>query len=606
MILVTGGAGFIGSNLHAALSRRGQPSIIADRLGTEGKWRNLALHPPARIVRPEALDDFLATAPALDAIVHLGAISATTTTDGDLVWETNVELSWRIWQWCARHGVRFIYASSASTYGDGANGFDDDPALLPQLRPLNLYGWSKHAFDLRVAAALADRQPAPPQWVGLKFFNVYGPNEYHKGPMISVVKRKYDEVAAGQPARLFRSDRPDIPDGAQQARLHLDRRRHRRPALAAGPPGGQRPLQRRNRHRPLLSRPRPRRLPPPPASRQPVEFVPMPDALRGHYQSFTEAQMSRLRASRLPRSVHAAGRRRAPIRPKPPRRPGALRMNDLLSSCPGLTYPGFDPVLVHLGPLAIRWYALAYIGSLVLGWRIVRRLVRLAPAVATERQTDDFLTWATLGVVLGGRIGYVLFYQPLHYLQHPLDAFAVWEGGMSFHGGALGVTVALILFTRREKIPLLGFADRIAVVVPHRPRPRPHRQLHQRRALGPRGPALGAARRCASPPPAPSSATPASSTRPASKASSCSSSCALFCRSQTIRARFGTLTGIFLVGYGCARIIGEFFRQPDAFLGFLWGGITMGQLLSVPMVLAGVWLIWRAQPRAVARLNGRA
>ncbi len=299
MILVTGGAGFIGSNLHAALSRRGPPPIVADRLGTEGKWRNLALHPPSRIVRPDALDDFLAAAPDLEAIVHLGAISATTTTDGDRVWETNVELSWRIWQWCASHRVRFIYASSASTYGDGANGFDDDPALLTLLRPLNLYGWSKHAFDLRVAAALASQLPAPPQWVGLKFFNVYGPNEYHKGSMISVVKRKYDDVAAGQPASLFRSDRPNIPDGAQKrdfiwigdvtdvllwlldhpeisglfnvgtgiARSYLDLAHA--VCSAAGQPSH-------------------------------VEFAPMPDALRGHYQSFTEAQMGRLRQAGYP------------------------------------------------------------------------------------------------------------------------------------------------------------------------------------------------------------------------------------------------------------------------------------------------------------------
>ena len=133
---------------------------------------------------------------------------------------------------------------------------------------------------------------------------------------------------------------------------------------------------------------------------------------------------------------------------------------------PVLVFPGFDPVLVQVGPLAIRWYALAYIGSLVLGWRIMRRLVRLSPAVATELQTDDFLTWATLGVVLGGRLGYVLFYQPLHYLEAPFDALMVWQGGMSFHGGTLGVVLALILYCRRHQIPLLGFADRLAVVVP--------------------------------------------------------------------------------------------------------------------------------------------
>ena len=123
-------------------------------------------------------------------------------------------------------------------------------------------------------------------------------------------------------------------------------------------------------------------------------------------------------------------------------------------------------VLLQVGPFALRWYALAYIAALVLGWRIMRRLVRLSPPVATEEQTDDFLTWATLGVVLGGRLGYVLFYQPAYYLSHPLQALAVWEGGMSFHGGALGVIAATALYARLHGLDTLGFADRLVVVVP--------------------------------------------------------------------------------------------------------------------------------------------
>ncbi len=261
---------------------------------------------------------------------------------------------------------------------------------------------------------------------------------------------------------------------------------------------------------------------------------------------------------------------------------------------PVLLFPQFDPVIVQVGPLAIRWYALAYIGSLLLGWRVMRVLVRRSPAVATELQTDDFLTWATLGVVLGGRLGYVLFYQPSHFLAHPLDIFAVWQGGMSFHGGALGVVAALVLYCRQNAIPLLGFADRIAVVTPiglgfgrlanfingelwgrvapdwlpwamifpyAGPEPRHPSQIYQALMEG----------------------------------------LILFvmlwlcARREAIRARFGMLTGIFLIGYGIARITGEFFRQPDAFLGFLYAGATMGQLLSLPMIVVGAALVARSR-----------
>ena len=215
MILVTGGAGFIGSYLQGELASHGFETVIADRLGSDGKWRNIARHPPGRIVHPDALDAFLATDPPLTMVFHMGAISGTLATDGDHVWRTNVELSLKLWAWCAQRGVRFVYASSAATYGAGGAGFDDDPAALGGLEPLNLYGWSKHVFDLRVADMLRRGAPRPPQWAGLKFFNVYGPNEYHKNGMISVVKVKHDELAAGGPMRLFRSHRANLPDGAQ-------------------------------------------------------------------------------------------------------------------------------------------------------------------------------------------------------------------------------------------------------------------------------------------------------------------------------------------------------------------------------------------------------
>ena len=301
MIVVTGGAGFIGSCLHAALSARGHETAIVDRLGSDAKWRNIASHPPARLVLPEDLDDFLASDDArrIEAVFHLGAISETTATDADLVWRTNVELPLRLWHWCARNDVRLVYASSAATYGDGSAGFDDDPALLPRLRPLNLYGWSKHAFDLRVMAMLANGDPAPPQWAGLKFFNVYGPNEYHKGRMISVVKVKHDEVAAGGPARLFRSEQPGLADGAQRRDFIwvgdvvdvmlwlLDT-----PAVSGlfncGTGAARTYLDLAHAVCDALGRPRA------------VEFIPLPDALRGQYQSFTEARMDRLRAAGYP------------------------------------------------------------------------------------------------------------------------------------------------------------------------------------------------------------------------------------------------------------------------------------------------------------------
>ncbi|GEN62182.1 ADP-L-glycero-D-manno-heptose-6-epimerase [Acetobacter oeni] len=246
---------------------------------------------------PDDLDGFLGSAADVGAVFHMGAISSTTATDGDLVWATNVALSEKLRDWCAEQRVRFIYASSAATYGaaDRADLFSDDPARLGTLEPLNLYGWSKHMFDQLTEARLTRGGVRPPQWTGLKFFNVYGPNEYHKGSMISVVKVKYDEVRAGRPARLFRSDRPDVADGEQVrdfiwvgdvvkvmlwlydhpdvnglfncgtgvARSYLDLARA--VCAAAGVP-------------------------------ERIEFIDMPESLRGQYQSFTRADMSRLRA----------------------------------------------------------------------------------------------------------------------------------------------------------------------------------------------------------------------------------------------------------------------------------------------------------------------
>jgi ADP-L-glycero-D-manno-heptose 6-epimerase len=218
MLLVTGGAGFIGSNVVAALNDAGRADVVVcDGLGHDGKWRNLAKRRLADIVPPAELPNWL-KGRRLDAIIHLGAISETTATDGDLVIETNFRLSMRLLDWCTANATPLIYASSAATYGDGAQGFCDDPSLtaLKTLRPMNLYGWSKHLFDMAVAERAARGDKLPPQWAGLKFFNVFGPNEYHKGGMMSVLARRFDDIRAGRVVQLFKSHREGIADGDQR------------------------------------------------------------------------------------------------------------------------------------------------------------------------------------------------------------------------------------------------------------------------------------------------------------------------------------------------------------------------------------------------------
>lgn len=219
MLVITGGAGFIGSNLAAALeARKAGEIVICDTLGGGEKWRNIAKRGLSAVIPPEGLFDFLArNADAIDTIFHMGAISTTTETDGDLLVRTNFTLPLDLWHWCADHDARLIYASSAATYGDGLAGFDDEfsSEALARLRPLNGYGWSKHLFDRRVAAIIEQDGPRPRQWAGLKFFNVYGPNEYHKGGQQSVAVQIYPWAKAGAPATLFKSHHPDFPDGGQ-------------------------------------------------------------------------------------------------------------------------------------------------------------------------------------------------------------------------------------------------------------------------------------------------------------------------------------------------------------------------------------------------------
>jgi ADP-L-glycero-D-manno-heptose 6-epimerase len=298
---VTGGAGFIGSNVVARLAADPRLDVVVcDWLGDAGeaKWRNIAKHPIADLVAPEAMFDWLARRwRDVELVIHLGAISSTTEPDVERILRNNFTLSRDLFGWCADHGRRLIYASSAATYGDGSLGFDDDnrPEALGALRPLNPYGWSKALFDL-YAAREAGAGRAPPQWAGLKFFNVYGPNEAHKGSMKSVAAQIWPDVAAGRSVRLFKSHRPEFPDGGQlrdfvyvrdavdvvawmvdrpdvsglfnlgagEARTFNDL------ALAVFAAAGQRPR---------------------------IDYFDMPPELRDRYQYRTEAKMQRLRSA---------------------------------------------------------------------------------------------------------------------------------------------------------------------------------------------------------------------------------------------------------------------------------------------------------------------
>jgi len=259
-----------------------------------------------------------------------------------------------------------------------------------------------------------------------------------------------------------------------------------------------------------------------------------------------------------------------------------------------IPFPMIDPVLLQIGPFAIRWYALAYIAGIVLGWRLARRLVVLAPKVATPEQVDDFVTWVTLGIILGGRFGYVIFYRPDIFLRAPWEILYLWQGGMSFHGGALGVILALFFFTRRQGLDWVAFSDRVVCVVPigiflgrlanfingelwGRVSDVPWAMIFPGAGPDPRHP---------------------SQLYQAGLEGLCLFILLMLLVSRpAVRARAGVLSGVFLAGYGVARFTGEFFRQPDAHLGFLFAGATMGQLLSLPMMAVGVWLVLRGVRR---------
>lgn len=265
-----------------------------------------------------------------------------------------------------------------------------------------------------------------------------------------------------------------------------------------------------------------------------------------------------------------------------------------------LPFPALNPVIVHLGPLAIRWYALAYIVGILIGWLYARALVRsesrwAGPPPMKPVDLDDFILWATLGIILGGRIGYVLFYNLPHFAAHPAEIVQLWHGGMSFHGGFLGCAAAVVLFGRSRGIPVLSLADVTCAVAPvglflgrlanfvngelwGRPGDVPWAMVF---------PAGGPVPR-----------------HPSQLYEAALEGLALFVL-LAVAIRLGALkrpglcVGLFALGYGIARFGCEFFRQPDPQLGFLWDGLTMGMLLCVPMMAAGLVFIALARRRAV-------
>jgi ADP-L-glycero-D-manno-heptose 6-epimerase len=298
MLLVTGGAGFIGSNIVASLNEAGRTDIVVnDSLGTDGRWRNLAKRQIANFVHPHELAAWL-EGRKLDAVIHMGAISDTTASDGDLVMQSNFRLSLTLLDWCTQTKTPFIYASSAATYGNGEHGFSDDtsPDHLRSLRPMNLYGWSKHLFDQALIARQARGEALPPQWAGLKFFNVFGPNEYHKGKMASVLARIFDEARAGDTVRLFKSHKAGIADGDQRRDfIYVDDvvavvqwllESPRVSGLFNVGTGQARSF--REMIEAMFAA----------LNRAPkIDYIDMPESIRGQYQYFTQSEVGRLRAA---------------------------------------------------------------------------------------------------------------------------------------------------------------------------------------------------------------------------------------------------------------------------------------------------------------------
>src|SRR5262245_20174904 len=260
-----------------------------------------------------------------------------------------------------------------------------------------------------------------------------------------------------------------------------------------------------------------------------------------------------------------------------------------------LPFPAIDPVLIQIGPFALRWYALAYIMGILLGWMYARAIIRAeslwggkAPMTVTDY--DDFVLWVTLGVILGGRIGYVLFYNPAYFAQNPLEILKLWNGGMSFHGGFIGVVLAVFLFARSRGIPFLSLADVTCAVYPIG-------HFLGRLANFINGELWGRTTdvgwAMVFPTGGPEPRHPSQLYEAALEGLLLLVVLAWFMRRGAL-TRPGLVPGIFAVGYALTRILCELFREPDRQLGFLWGGLTMGMLLSIPLMLLGVAFILNA------------
>lgn len=273
-----------------------------------------------------------------------------------------------------------------------------------------------------------------------------------------------------------------------------------------------------------------------------------------------------------------------------------------------MTYPVIDPVAFQIGPVPIRWYALAYLAGILLGWVYARYVARLYGGRPNSGDIDTLALWTMFGIILGGRLGYIFFYEPAQYLADPLSALVLWHGGMSFHGGFLGVALAMLLFARRYKLPPLKIADIVAPVVPiglffGRMANFINGELWGRVSDVPWAMVFPGA--------GPLPRHPSQLYEAALEGILLLVILAVLVHAPKIRNRPGMISGVFLLGYGVSRVSVEFFREPDASLGFFFGGATMGQMLSLPMIVAGLTLIlWAAyrdsKGRASATSDGKA